>query len=312
MTEVQAGAAVALRGLHRGYRDVRAVDRMDLTIAPGEVVALLGPNGAGKSTVIDMLLGLTRPDRGEITLFGRAPRRAVAEGLVGAMLQSGGLPEDITAGEVVRLMAALFPNPLPVEETLERAGIADVAKQRFGRLSGGQKQRVRFAAALVCDPDLLVLDEPTVAMDVQARREFWAAMRGYTATGRTVLFATHYLAEAEEFADRVVLLRAGRVVADGSVAQVRALVSGRIVSATLPTPDPVGLESLRGVSGVRVEGSRIHLTCSDSDSALRALLAAHPGAADIEVVAHGLEDAFVMLTHDAVPAAPQRTLERSH
>lgn len=311
MTEVQAQAAVALRGVHRRYGQVRAVDGVDLTIAPGEVVALLGPNGAGKSTAIDMLLGLTRPDRGEIAVFGRTPRRAVAEGLVGAMLQSGGLPEDITAGEVVRLMAALFPSPLPVGETLERAGIADVAKQRFGRLSGGQKQRVRFAAALVCDPDLLVLDEPTVAMDVQARREFWAAMRGFTATGRTVLFATHYLAEAEEFADRVVLMRAGRVVADGSVAKVRALVSGRIVSATVSSPDPAGLESLPGVSGVRVDDRahptpRIHLTCHDSDSALRALLAAHPDAVDIEVVAHGLEDAFLMLTQEPAPQ-----LERS-
>jgi ABC-2 type transport system ATP-binding protein len=305
MTETQAPAAVVVRGLHRRYGEVRAVDGVDLTIAPGEVVALLGPNGAGKSTATDLLLGLSRPDEGEIAVFGRTPRRAVAEGLVGAMLQSGGLPDDITAGEVVRLMAALFPNPLPVGEALQRAGVADVAKQRFGRLSGGQKQRVRFAAALVGDPDLLVLDEPTVAMDVQARREFWAAMRGYTATGRTVLFATHYLAEAEEFADWVVLLRAGRVVADGSVAQVRALVSGRIVSATVTSPDPAGLESLPGVSGVRVEGSRIHLNCTDSDSALRALLAACPAAADIEIVAHGLEDAFVMLTE------PQRELERS-
>ncbi|MBA3905203.1 MAG: ABC transporter ATP-binding protein [Pseudonocardiales bacterium] len=315
MTEVQAGAAVLLRGLHRGYKDVRAVDGVDLTIGAGEVVALLGPNGAGKSTAIDMLLGLTRPDRGEVAVFGRTPRRAVAEGLVGAMLQSGGLPDDITAGEVVRLIAALFPHPLPVRETLERAGVADVAKQRFGRLSGGQKQRVRFAAALVGDPDLLVLDEPTVAMDVQARREFWAAMRSFTATGRTVLFATHYLAEAEEFADRVVLLRAGRVVADGSVAQVRALVAGRIVSATVSNPDLAGLELLPGVSAVRVEGSRIHLTCSESDSALRALLAACPYAADIEVVAHGLEDAFVMLTQESVPGAetaPLASLERTH
>ena len=217
------------------------------------------------------------------------------------MLQSGGLPDDITAGEVVRLMAALFPKPLPPHEALERAGVADVAKQRFVRLSGGQKQRVRFAAALVCDPDLLVLDEPTVAMDVQARREFWAAMRGYTATGRTVLFATHYLAEAEEFADRVVLLRAGRVVADGSVAQVRALAAGRVVSASVPSPDLARLETLPGVTGVRVDDMarptpRIHLSCDDSDLALRALLATYPVAADIEIVAHGLEDAFVKLT----------------
>ena len=207
------------------------------------------------------------------------------------MLQNGGLPDDVTAGEVVRLVAALFPRSLPVDDVLRRAGIADVAAKRYGRLSGGQKQRVRFAAALVGDPRLLVLDEPTVAMDVAARRDFWTAMR---ATDATVLFATHYLAEAEEFADRVVLLRDGRVAADGSVAQVRARAAGLVVSATVA--DPTGLAGLPGVSGMRVEGSRIHLTCDDSDLAVRALLAARPAAADLEIVAHGLEDAFVRIT----------------
>ena len=287
---------MSVRGLHRSYGGVRAVDGVDLAIAPGEVVALLGPNGAGKSTTIDILLGLSRPDSGDVRLFGRAPRQAVVDGLVGAMLQSGGIPDDITVAEVVRLMGALFPKPLTVAEALLRAGVADVAGRRYGRLSGGQKQRVRFAAALVSDPDLLVLDEPTVAMDVQARREFWTAMRGYTRTGRTVLFATHYLAEAEEYADRVVLLRAGRVVADGSVAQVRALASGRVVAATAPGADPSALRRLPGVTQVHVDGPRVRLECSDSDAALRALVVGYPQACDIEVSAHGLEDAFVALT----------------
>ncbi|WP_346280032.1 ABC transporter ATP-binding protein [Pseudonocardia sp.] len=290
------GAAVSIRDVHRSYGGVRAVDGVDLAIAPGEVVALLGPNGAGKSTTIDILLGLSLADSGDIRLFGRTPRRAVVDGLVGAMLQSGGIPHDVTVAEVVGLTGALFPKPLPVAEALRRAGVADVAGRRYGRLSGGQKQRVRFAAALVCDPDLLVLDEPTVAMDVQARREFWTAMRGYTRTGRTVLFATHYLAEAEEYADRVVLLRAGRVVADGSVAQVRALASGRVVAATAPGADPAALGALPGVTQVHVDGPRVRLDCSDSDAALRALVVGYPQARDIEVSAHGLEDAFVALT----------------
>jgi ABC-2 type transport system ATP-binding protein len=296
---VATGAAVSVRDLHRSYGGVRAVDGVDLAIAPGEVVALLGPNGAGKSTTIDILLGLSRPDSGDVRLFGRTPRQAVVDGLVGAMLQSGGIPDDITVAEVVRLTGALFPKPLPVPEALLRAGVADVAGRRYGRLSGGQKQRVRFAAALVCDPDLLVLDEPTVAMDVQARREFWTAMRGYTRTGRTVLFATHYLAEAEEYADRVVLLRAGRVVADGSVAQVRALASGRVVAATAPGVDPSALLRLPGVTQVHVDGPRVRLECSDSDTALRALVVGYPQARDIEVSAHGLEDAFVALTSES-------------
>ncbi|MCW0213707.1 MAG: ABC transporter ATP-binding protein [Pseudonocardia sp.] len=289
-------SAVAIRGLVKTYGPVRAVDGIDLGISRGEVVALLGPNGAGKSTTIDILLGLSRADSGDVRLFGRSPRAAVAAGDVGAMLQSGGFPEDATAGELVRLTAALFPTSLPAGEALERAGIADVAGQRFGRLSGGQKQRLRFAVALVADPDLLVLDEPTVAMDVTARREFWAAMRAFTSGGRTVLFATHYLAEAEEFADRVVLLRAGRVVADGSVAQVRALAVGRVVSAVVPGGDPSALATLPGVTDVTVRGERMLLTCADSDAALRALLLEEPAAHDVEVVAHGLEDAFVQLT----------------
>jgi ABC-2 type transport system ATP-binding protein len=292
------GAAVALSNLHRSYGQVRAVDGVDLTIAPGEVVALLGPNGAGKSTTIDILLGLSRPDDGEARLFGRSPREAISAGLVGAMLQNGGFPDDITAGEVVTLMGALQQRSLPAAEALQRAGVADVAGQRIAKLSGGQRQRVRFAAALVTDPDLLVLDEPTVAMDVQARRDFWAEMRKFAGGGRTVLFATHYLAEAEEFADRVVLLRAGRVVADGSVAAVRALVAGRVVAFTLPGADAGMFGALPGVTGVVVEGDRVRLTCNDSDAALRALLPAVPAARDIEVTAHGLEDAFVKLTSD--------------
>jgi ABC-2 type transport system ATP-binding protein len=292
----RAGAAVALTGLRRSYGAVHAVDGVDLTIAPGEVVALLGPNGAGKSTTIDLLLGLSRPDAGEVRLFGRSPRQAVLDGVVGAMLQTSGIPEEMTAGEVVRLVAALQRRAMPPAEALRRAGVADIAGQRLGRMSGGQRQRVRFAAALVTDPDLLVLDEPTVAMDVRARREFWAAMRDYARGGRTVLFATHYLAEAEEFADRVVLMRAGRVVADGSVAAVRSLTAGRVVALTLPGADPGALAALPGVADVRVDGERFRLTCVDSDAALRALLRTHPAAHDVEVAAHGLEDAFVALT----------------
>ncbi|MBN9110603.1 MAG: ABC transporter ATP-binding protein [Pseudonocardia sp.] len=305
MTTTFDGAAVRIAGLAKSHGQVRAVDGLDLTIAPGEVVALLGPNGAGKSTTIDALLGLTRPDAGEVALFGRSPREAMTRGLVGAMLQSGGFPEDITPGELVRLSVALFPDPLSSAEVLRRTGIADVARQRFGRLSGGQKQRVRFAVALACNPDLLVLDEPTVAMDVAARREFWASMREFTADGRTVLFATHHLAEAEEFADRVVLLRAGRVVADGSVAQVRALASGRVVSAVVPGADAADLAALPGVTGVATIGPRTRLTCDDSDAALRALLASHAGAHDVEVTAHGLEDAFVALTAENADTVPE-------
>jgi ABC-2 type transport system ATP-binding protein len=292
-TAVRTGAAVALSGLRKRFGEVRAVDGVDLVISPGEVVALLGPNGAGKSTTVDLLLGLSTPDSGEISVFGKSPREAVVEGQISAMLQSGALLEDATVAEAVGLIAALHRRPMPVARALQQAGIADLAGRKCTKLSGGQKQRVRFALALVCEPDLLVLDEPTVAMDVETRRAFWQQMRAYTDTGRTVLFATHYLEEAEEYADRVVLMRSGRIVADGSVAQVRAAVSGRTLRAVVPGATDLDLP---GVRSTERRGDQITLTCTDSDAAVRALLARYPQAHDIEITALGLEDAFLALT----------------
>ncbi|WP_261564883.1 ABC transporter ATP-binding protein [Frankia gtarii] len=301
--------SVHLVGVRKRYGGVQAVDGVDLAIAPGEVVALLGPNGAGKSTTIDMLLGLTRPDSGAVRLFGRAPRQACTAGLVGAMLQNGGLLPEITVGKMLTAVRALYPRALPTAEVLARAGVGDLADARTDRLSGGQRQRVRFALALLPDPDLIVLDEPTAAMDVESRRAFWAAMRAWVAGGRTVLFATHYLEEADAFADRIVLLRRGRVIADGPTTEIKALVGGRTIRATLRGLDDAGLAGLGRLPGVaRVEGrgESITLTCPDSDAALRALLAAHPAAEDIEVVGAGLEDAFVALTSDDAAATTGR------
>ncbi|RJL24447.1 ABC transporter ATP-binding protein [Bailinhaonella thermotolerans] len=295
---VAAGAAVRLSGLRKSFGEVRAVRGVELTVAPGEVLALLGPNAAGKTTTMEMLLGLTTPDAGEVTVFGRTPRRATAEGLVGAMLQSGGFLGEMTAREIVGVMAAQYPGSLRVADALARAGVEKYAKARYGGLSGGQKQRVRFAAALVCDPDLLVLDEPTVAMDVAARADFWAAMREYTTGGRTVIFATHYLAEAQEFADRVVLMRHGEVIADGSVAAICAKVDGRTIRANVPGAALAELRRLPGVGSAETRGERAELHCADSDAALRALLAAWPAAYDVSVTAMSLEDAFVVLTAD--------------
>jgi len=287
--------AVQLAGLTKRFGPVTAVDGLDLTIRRGEVVALLGPNGAGKSTTIDMLLGLLRPDAGVVSLYGEPPARAIARGAVGALMQSGGLLPDLTAEETVRLAAALQRDPRDVGEVLERAGVAEFGKQRVGGLSGGQQQRIRFAMALVSNPDLLVLDEPTTGMDVETRRAFWASMREETARGRTVLFATHYLEEADDYADRIVLLRSGRVVADGTSAQIKAAVSGRTIRATVPGADLAGLAGLPGVERVETRGESVLLHCDDSDAALRALLRAS-NAHDIEVTSRNLEDAFIALT----------------
>ncbi|MEV4604484.1 ABC transporter ATP-binding protein [Amycolatopsis sp. NPDC049253] len=299
--DVAAGAAVRLSGLKKHYGQVRAVDGVELTIAPGEVVALLGPNGAGKSTTVDMILGLSKPDAGEVTVFGKTPGDAVRAGMIGAMLQGGALLEDLTVRETVRMVAKLHRTPMPLDQALQRAGIEDIADRRANKLSGGQKQRVRFAVALVSDPDLLVLDEPTAAMDVGTRREFWKSMYSFTDSGRTVLFATHYLEEAEEFADRVVLMRAGRVVADGSVAQVRALAGGRTIRAVLPGAGEETerlVATLPAVTDFELRGERVAISSSESDATLRALMAAVPAVHDIEIGAVGLEGAFLSLTSE--------------
>ncbi|GAA4550990.1 ABC transporter ATP-binding protein [Amycolatopsis samaneae] len=303
---VAAGAAVHLTGLRKHYGEVRAVDGVDLTIAPGEVVALLGPNGAGKSTTVDLLLGLSTPDSGTASVFGRTPFDAVRAGMIGAMLQGGALLEDLTVGETVGMVAALHHRPMPVREALRRAGIEDLANRRATKLSGGQKQRVRFAVALVSDPDLLVLDEPTAAMDVGTRREFWKSMYEFTDSGRTVLFATHYLEEAEEFADRVVLLRAGKIVADGSVAEVRALAGGRTIRAGVPGATEPVIAALPAITGYELRGDRVAISSADSDTTLRALMAAVPAVHDIEIGAVGLEGAFLSLTGDETDQEPTR------
>jgi ABC-2 type transport system ATP-binding protein len=288
--------AFSVRGLRKSYGQTVAVDGVDLTVAQGEVVALLGPNGAGKSTTIDAVLGLSTPDAGEVRVLGTAAAEAVAQGRVGAMLQTGGLIDQIKVGELVRMMASLYPHPLDVDDVLDRVGIRDLVDRRAAALSGGQTQRVRFALALVSDPDLLVLDEPTVALDVEARHEFWTVMRGLAEQGRTVLFATHYLEEADAFADRIVLMAAGRIVADGPATEIKAVVGMRHVRATLPDVPLEALSRLPGVALAQRTGDAIALECSSSDDALRALLRAYPDARDIEVTGAGLEQAFRMLT----------------
>jgi ABC-2 type transport system ATP-binding protein len=292
---------IVLRNLVKRYGAVTAVDGLDLEIRPGEVVALLGPNGAGKSTTIDLLLGLARPDEGSATLFGLPPATAIARGMVGALLQSGGLLPDLTVGEIVELTASLHTDHRPVSEVLARAGVADLAKRRIAGLSGGQQQRVRFAMALVADPELVVLDEPTTGLDPEARRAFWSAMHEETARGRTVLFATHYLDEADAYADRIVFMRAGKVVADGTASQIKGFASGRTIRTTLPGADLAALAALPGVDQAEGRGDAVLLTCHDSDAALRALLAA-TRARDIEVTGRGLEDAFVALTLEGAAA----------
>jgi ABC-2 type transport system ATP-binding protein len=294
--DVATAAGIRLSRLSKSYGSVRAVRSVDVLIAPGETVAILGPNGAGKSTTIDMVLGLTRPDSGSVSLFGMPPAQAVARGVVGAMLQTGSLLPYLRVRELVAMVASLYPRPLGVQEALALTGLTEVAERQASRLSGGQTQRVRFAIALVANPDLLLLDEPTAALDVEGRREFWASVRAVAAQGKTVIFATHYLEEADAYADRIVLLAQGRIVADGSATEIKARVSGRTVRATLPEVDPARLAALPGVASADRRGDSVTLGCADAETALRALLAEFPSVRDIEVRGSGIEEAFLALT----------------
>jgi ABC-2 type transport system ATP-binding protein len=288
-------AAVELHGVHKRFGDVHAVRGVDLTLRSGEIAAFLGPNGAGKTSTIDMILGLSRPNAGTVSVYGLAPRQAVSRGLVSAVMQTGGLLKDLTVGETVAYTASLFTRARPPAEVLRRAGIEAIADRRVGKCSGGEQQRLRFAMALLPDPDLLVLDEPTTGMDVEGRRGFWAAIRQDAERGRTVLFATHYLEEADAYADRVILISHGSLVADGTAAQIKAMAAGRTVRATLDGPNAAELRGLSGVESVEIRGDTVLIHSRDSDAVARYLLTRTP-ARDLEIEARGIEDAFLALT----------------
>ena len=218
--------------------------------------------------------------------------------MIGAMTQTGQLIDYLSVREVVTMMASIYPAPLDVEEALRISGANEFADRQTRKLSGGETQRVRFALALVADAELLVLDEPTVALDVEGRRDFWSAMRAFAARGKTVVFATHYLEEADAYADRIVLMSRGRIVADGAPTEIKATVGGRIIRATLPDVELLALHALPGVTMVDRKGDAITLNCSNSDATLRELLRTYPSVRDIEVRGAGLEEAFLELTVD--------------
>jgi ABC-2 type transport system ATP-binding protein len=295
-------SAIELHGVHKRFGHVEAVKGIDLDIVSGEIVAFLGPNGAGKTSTIDIILGLSRPNEGSVSVYGLEPRQAISRGLVSAVLQTGGLLKDLTVGETARYTASLFAQTKPVADVLKRAGIADIADRLVGKCSGGEQQRLRFAMALLPDPELLILDEPTTGMDVEGRRSFWTSIRQDAELGRTVLFATHYLEEADAYADRIILIRHGQIVADGTSAEVKALASGRTVRATLPGADETKLHEIPGVDTVEVRGDTVLLHASDSDAVARYLLN-NTQAHDLEITTRALEDAFIALTSDDTEAS---------
>ena len=295
----------AFRQVSKSYGRVKAVNGIDLVLRPGETVALLGPNGAGKSSSLDLLLGLREPDQGSVTLFGGAPRAAIEAGRVGAMLQSGGLMTDVKVRELVKLACDVHPRGHRPADVLRDAGIEEIADRRVDKLSGGQEQRVRFALAVAGANDLIVLDEPTTGMDVSVRRQFWASMRRQADAGRTVLFATHYLEEADSIADRVLVLHRGRLIADGSSAEIKAKAGARRIGFELHVEDgPFDEAALRALPGLvaleiggHTEGVRtVRIRSTDADADVAGLYKAGLYPRGLEVTSLGLEQAFLTIT----------------
>lgn len=307
---ISRGTALSFQSVTHRYGDRTALDRLDLQVDQGEVLALLGPNGAGKSTAISILLGLVRPQVGIVEVLGTDPRLAVTDGRVGAMLQSGsgvGLPPGVRVEQALKLVRRLYRRPAPLELTIERAEIGPLLRWRTDRLSGGQAQRVRFALAIAGDPEVVFLDEPTSAMDVESRQAFWRMIRELGEEGRTVVFATHHLAEADQIADRVVVLNHGRVVANGPGATLKAAVATRRVRFVAGAPDRRLLNALEGVTDVDVCGTGVVLDSLDADATIRALVGNGIDFRDLEVTSAGLEEAFLALTGCDVVGARRGT-----
>lgn len=288
---------VSFRQIGKSYGAVRAVADLSLELHPGETVALLGPNGAGKSSTLDLLLGLRTPDTGSLTLFGTTPQRAIEQGRVGAMLQSGGLMEGVKVRELVKLARDLHPRGYPLEQIMETAGITGIADRLVDKLSGGQEQRVRFALATAGANDLIVLDEPTTGMDVTARQTFWGTMREQARQGRTVLFATHYLEEADAIADRVIVLHRGRVLADGTAAEIKARAGARRLTFDLEGPiDRDALHGLPHLTSLEIAGRTVRIQSQDADATVHAVYRLGLYPHNLEVSGLGLEQAFIALT----------------
>ncbi len=297
-------AVAQLDRVVKQYGTVAALDGVSLCLQPGEVLALLGPNGAGKTTAVSLLLGLVRPDAGAVSLFGGSPKDAVNRMRAGVMLQLSGVPETLTVTEHLRLFASYYPQPLPLADVLEQTGLMGLERRLYGKLSGGQKQRLHLALALVGDPDLLFLDEPTAGLDVGSRRALWESVRAFVGRGKAVLLTTHYLEEADVLADRIVVLDRGRIIAEGTPRDIKGRVAGRQVRfETRLTPE--ALRRLPELAGeqIRQDGAGFVVQVSRAEPVVRALLECDPDLSGLEVTGVGLEEAFLSLTEGQEPVS---------
>jgi len=295
----QSDVVARLCGVVKRYGSLTALDGVDLVLQRGELLAVLGPNGAGKSTSISLLLGLIQPDQGRAELFGMDPVQIDARRRIGVMLQSAMLPLTLRVGELLRLVSSYYPDPRPLEESAALAGVSDLLKRPYGKLSGGQQRRVQFALALCGRPELLFLDEPTVGMDIDARRKLWAAMRALVAEGCSIVLTTHYLEEAEALAQRVVVMAKGRVLSDGSVDALRAQVPLTQIRCVTDMDAGV-ISNWPHVAGAERDGSRIRISTSAAENVLRRLLDADASLSELEVQRASLADAFTALTDETI------------
>ncbi|MDJ0312384.1 ABC transporter ATP-binding protein [Arthrobacter sp. H35-D1] len=294
----QCEMAVSMQAAAKSYARHPSVHPLDLEVRCGETVALPGPNGAGKSTAIGMMLGLVLPDTGRVRVAGHTPRAAVAGGRIAAMLQDSGMMPGVRVAELVRFGERLYPNPLPCAEALEVAGLTSERSRRVDKLSGGQSQRLRFALAVVANPEILILDEPTRAMDVRGRAEFWETMRAFAAKSRTLLFASHYLDEVDNNAERVVLLASGRVIADDTPARIRTQTGVSVVQVFLTgSTDWIG--RFDGVSDVQVRGDRVRIKTTAPDALVAAVVGGLQDWHGINVSPPSLDESFLALTGSA-------------
>ena len=288
----------SLEGVHKSYGDVRALIGVNFRVRAGEVVALLGPNGAGKTTAVKLLLGLLQPNAGKVRVLGGDPTNPENRMRTGAMLQVGRVPETLRVREHIDLFSSYYQNPMPAACVLAAAGVEKLSDRKFGDLSGGQRQRVLFALAICGNPDLLFLDEPTVGLDVEARRMLWQEIRQLVDRGKTVLLTTHYLQEADALADRVAVINKGEIIAEGSPSQIKAQTAGkRIRCITSLTMD--ALRRIPGVTEVKEDREAVELHAPEAEPVLRELLARDANLAGLEVTAAGLEEAFLALTQDS-------------
>ena len=296
----------SLEAVHKNYGDIRALKGVNFRVRAGELVALLGPNGAGKTTAVKLLLGLLQPNAGKVRVFGGDPTNPENRMRTGAMLQVGRVPETLRVREHIDLFSSYYQNPMPLSSVLAAAGLEKLSDRMFGDLSGGQRQRVLFALAICGNPDLLFLDEPTVGLDVEARRMLWEQIRQLVGQGRTVLLTTHYLQEADALADRVAVINKGEIIAEGTPAEIKAQTAGKRIRCITDINIDV-LRRIPGVTQVTEDREAIELHVAEAEPVLRELLARDARLSGLEVNAAGLEEAFLALTQDSSKNGQQQT-----